>query len=107
MQKKPRCVFSGASHFEAPNRKHAAPSAMSVARLFRGTCRAVTRDADRIPRYRSGEQGMTTRMLSALALVLLLPCAAALSPQAQAQGYPAKAVRVVVPLPAGGATDGI
>jgi hypothetical protein len=29
---------------------------------------------------------MTTRMLSALALVLLLPCAAAVSPQAQAQG---------------------
>jgi len=27
------------------------------------------------------------------------------SPQARAQGYPAKAVRVVVPLPAGGATD--
>src|SRR3984893_6414275 len=48
---------------------------------------------------------MTTRMLSALALVLLLPCAAAGSPQARAQGYPAKAVRVVVPLPAGGATD--
>ena len=44
-------------------------------------------------------------MLSALALVLLLPCAAAVSPQARAQGYPAKAVRVVVPLPAGGATD--
>ena len=48
---------------------------------------------------------MTTRMLSALALVLLLPCAAAVSPQARAQGYPAKAVRVIVPLPAGGAID--
>jgi tripartite-type tricarboxylate transporter receptor subunit TctC len=53
----------------------------------------------------SGEEVMTTRILSALALVLLLPFAAAVSPQARAQSYPAKAVRLVVPLPAGGATD--
>jgi tripartite-type tricarboxylate transporter receptor subunit TctC len=48
---------------------------------------------------------MTTRSSSALALVLLLPFAVAVSAQAQAQSYPAKPVRVVVPLPAGGATD--
>jgi tripartite-type tricarboxylate transporter receptor subunit TctC len=53
----------------------------------------------------SGEGAMTTRSLSTLALVLLLPFAAAVSPHAQAQSYPAKPVRVVVPLPAGGATD--
>ena len=48
---------------------------------------------------------MTTRTLNALAFVLLLPFAAALSSPAQAQSYPAKPVRIVVPLPAGGATD--
>src|SRR5947209_18949235 len=49
---------------------------------------------------------MTTRSLRPRALVLLLACAAAaVSPQARAQGYPAKAVRVIVPLPAGGAID--
>lgn len=48
---------------------------------------------------------MTTRSLGALALVLLLPCAAAISPRAQAQSYPVKPVRLIVPLPAGGATD--
>jgi tripartite-type tricarboxylate transporter receptor subunit TctC len=46
---------------------------------------------------------MTTRILTTLALALL---AGAVSlPTAQAQGYPGKPVRVVVPLPAGGATD--
>jgi len=53
----------------------------------------------------SGEEVMTTRTLSALALVLLLPFAEAVPPHARAQSYPAKAVRLVVPLPAGGATD--
>jgi tripartite-type tricarboxylate transporter receptor subunit TctC len=62
-------------------------------------------NVDRIPHYSSGEQVMTTRTLSALALAFLLLFAAAVSPLAQAQSYPSKAVRLVVPLPAGGATD--
>ncbi len=45
---------------------------------------------------------MVTRIL---ALALLLISAVAIPPQAQAQKYPTKPVRVVVPLPAGGATD--
>src|SRR5215475_8485234 len=48
---------------------------------------------------------MTTRTLSALAFVLLLPFAAAPPSPARAQSYPAKPVRIVVPVPAGGATD--
>src|SRR5215475_3593344 len=45
------------------------------------------------------------RTSRAFALVLLLPFAVAVPPQARAQSYPAKPVRIVVPLPAGGATD--
>lgn len=53
----------------------------------------------------SSEDAVTTRSSSALAPVLLLSFGAALSPQAWAQSYPAKPVRIVVALPAGGATD--
>src|SRR5262249_53412031 len=47
---------------------------------------------------------MTTRILNALAFALLLPFAAA-PPPARAQSYPAKPLRLLLPLPAGGATD--
>src|SRR5215468_956830 len=60
-------------------------------------------NADRSARSRRG--GVMARASSALAFVLLLPFAAADLSPAQAQSYPAKPVRIVVPLPAGGATD--
>ena len=44
---------------------------------------------------------MTIRFFSVLALALLVTYAA----PAQAQTYPTKPVRVIVPVPAGGATD--
>lgn len=48
---------------------------------------------------------MMPRIMSKLFVSLLLAASALLAPGAQAQGYPAHSIRLVVPFPAGGATD--
>ncbi len=78
---------------------------MRVASLYRGIFRAATMNADRIPRdlvrRRSHDNTHFGRARTRSSAAIR---GSGLAPSAGAD-YPAKAVRLVVPLPAGGATD--
>src|SRR5262245_32232484 len=69
------------------------------------TCEREYLDSKAPPRRRPGSEDLETHTMPATRRIVLAAAALAVSTFAQAQAWPAKPVRVVVPYPPGGAVD--